>query len=125
MLPKTQTLIILSPGFPENEADSTCLPLQQSLVKAIKQQHPHLNLVVIAFQYPYKKRNYLWNGITVEAFGGKRRGKLFRLYNWAQVWQRLKQINQTDNIAGILSFWMGECAFIGERFAKAHQLKHH
>ena len=125
MLPKTQTLIVLSPGFPENEADSTCLPLQQSLLKAIKEQRPHLNLVVIAFQYPYKKRNYLWNGIQVEAFGGKGRGKLFRLYNWAKIWQRLKQINQTDNIAGILSFWMGECAFIGERFAKRHHLKHH
>jgi hypothetical protein len=31
-----KTFVILSPGFPENEADSTCLPLQQSFIRSLK-----------------------------------------------------------------------------------------
>jgi len=31
-----KTLVILTPGFAENEADTTCLPMQQTLVVSIK-----------------------------------------------------------------------------------------
>lgn len=121
---KPQTLVILSPGFPENESDSTCLPLQQVLIKTIRKNYPHIKLVVLAFHYPFKKQSYNWNGIPVQAFGGKSRGKLFRFYNWIKVWLVLKKIRENNDIAGILSFWLGECAFIGHQFAKKYHLKH-
>jgi glycosyltransferase involved in cell wall biosynthesis len=122
---KPDTLVILSPGFPENEADTACLPLQQSLVKTIQQNNPSLKVVILSFHYPFKKQSYSWNGIQVEAFGGKSRGKLFRLYNWIKIWQALKKIKQTHNIKGLLSFWLGECAFIGKQFARQYHLKHY
>jgi glycosyltransferase involved in cell wall biosynthesis len=121
---KRQTLIVLSPGFPKNEADTSCLPLQQSLLNTIKKNYPELNLVVLAFQYPFDAGNYDWNGVPVQAFGGKSRGKLLRLYNWVKVWKALKRINETEPVAGILSFWLGECAFIGQRFANRYKLKY-
>lgn len=125
MQPKSQTLIILTPGFPKDEADTTCLPLQQALVKAIKKQYPQLNLVVMAFYYPFKQKKYNWNGIPVQAFAGNNWLKLLKVYNWVKVWRALRKLKRKQNIAGILSFWIGECALVGQYFAKAHKLKHY
>jgi glycosyltransferase involved in cell wall biosynthesis len=121
---KSDTLVILSPGFPKNEDDTTCLPLQQVLVKELKRNYPDINIIVLAFQYPFKKHNYVWNGVTIKAFGGKGRGKLFRFLNWISVWRELKRLNKSHHIIGLFSFWMGECSFIGHWFAKAYYLKH-
>ncbi|MES2274846.1 MAG: glycosyltransferase [Bacteroidota bacterium] len=122
---KTPTLVILTPGFPKDESDTTCLPLQQTLVKAIKRNYPEMEVLILSFQYPFKSRRYSWNSISVKAFGGKGRGKLFRVYNWVKVWFAFKRIRKEYDVIGLLSFWLGECAFIGEKFAKAYNLKHY
>lgn len=125
MLHKPDTLVILTPGFPENEADTTCLPSKQTFIKELRKSYPSVKIIVLSFQYPHKKRDYTWNGIPVKAFGGKSKGKLFRVYNWLKVWHALKEINKANHVMGLFSFWMGECAFIGHWFAKMHHLKHH
>jgi len=122
---KNKTLIILSPGFPENEKDSTCLPPQQVFVKALKQTHPDLNIIVLAFQYPFISSEYTWNGIKIISFNGRNRGKINRLIVWIHVWKTLKKIKRENEIIGLLSFWLGECAFIGKYFAKKYNLKHY
>jgi glycosyltransferase involved in cell wall biosynthesis len=125
MQPDAQTLVILTPGFPKNEADTTCLPLQQALVKTISRQYPQLKVVVLAFKYPFKPGRYNWHELPVQAFAGKDWLKLLKVYNWIKVWRALKKLKRTQRIAGILSFWLGECALVGEYFAKAHHLKHY
>jgi glycosyltransferase involved in cell wall biosynthesis len=125
MLYKPKTLVILTPGFPKDESDTTCLPLQQALIKAIKKHYPEINLLILSFQYPFKKRSYTWCGVPVEAFGGRGRGKLMRVYNWAKVWLALKKIRKNKEVIGLLSFWLGECAFIAEQFARLYHLKHY
>lgn len=125
MLPDLDTLIILSPGFPENEADTTCLPLQQQLIKSIKRLYPDMQVLVLSFQYPFHQQVYNWNGVRVKAFGGKSRGHVFKWRNQTRIWRALQTIQQTCRVTGILSFWLGECAYIGERFAKRYQLKHY
>ncbi|WP_183575116.1 glycosyltransferase [Mucilaginibacter sp. X5P1] len=120
-----ETLVILTPGFPADEDDSTCIPPQQLFVKALKKQRPELNIIIISFQYPFEARQYLWHGTEVIAFGGRSRGKLYRRALWLKVWRTLKQLNKGHKIIGLLSFWMGECAFIGNRFANKYRLKHY
>lgn len=120
-----QTLVILTPGFPKNEADTTCLPLQQALVKAISRQYPQFKVVVLAFRYPFKPGIYNWQGVSVQAFAGKDWLKLLKVYNWIKIWLALKKLKREQPIAGILSFWLGECALVGEYFAKAYHLKHY
>ena len=68
---KPETLVILSPGFPENQADTTCMPPMQLFVKGLKDVCPGLNVIVIAFQYPNFRGEYDWNGIKVIALGGQ------------------------------------------------------
>ena len=81
-----RTLIILTPGFPENEADTVCLPLQQAFIKALKETDPGLDIIVLSFHYPYVKKKYNWFDIRVIAFGGKNKG------GWAG-WQRRRKVN--------------------------------
>jgi glycosyltransferase involved in cell wall biosynthesis len=121
-LPKA--IIILTPGFPANENDSTCVPPQQIFVKALQQMHPKLKVIVLTFQYPFVAGRYLWNGIEVIAFGGKGRGKIYRQVLWLKVVQCLHNLNKQYEIKGLLSFWLDECALIGSRFSKQKGIKH-
>jgi glycosyltransferase involved in cell wall biosynthesis len=122
---KQETLVILSPGFPANEADSTCMPPQQIFVKALKEICPGLNIVVLTFQYPFVAAEYDWYGIKVISIGGKEKGRLFRTLTWMKAWAILRKLNKQYQLMGLLSFWFGECALVGTYFAKRHGLSHY
>src|SRR4051812_4326660 len=107
---KGKTLIILTPGFPANEADSTCLPSQQIFVNALKRKFPALNIYILAFQYPFVYSNYDWNGNSVISFNGGNKGGIHKLITWAKAWQRLLQLREQNDVSGILSFWYNEAA---------------
>jgi glycosyltransferase involved in cell wall biosynthesis len=118
------TLIILTPGFPANEADTACLPPQQVFVRSLKEQYPQLNIIIISFQYPFTKAVYSWHGIKVIPFAGKERKGLYRLFLWISIYKILNQLRRENNLAGILSFWFTECALVGKKFAGKYGLRH-
>lgn len=120
-----ETLIILTPGFPANEDDTTCMPPQQQFVKALKNICPGLDIIVISFHYPFAASEYRWHGVRVITIGGKDRGRIIRGYTWAKVWLILKKINKEHQLLGLLSFWFGECAFVGSYFASRNRLTHY
>jgi glycosyltransferase involved in cell wall biosynthesis len=109
-----KTLIILIPGFPANEDDSTCLPFPQAFVRNLKFLNPFLNIKVMAFQYPFFKSVYEWHGVEVRSFNGRNRGGIQRLILWANIRRHLKKIFAEEEVLGILSFWMGEAALIAK-----------
>jgi glycosyltransferase involved in cell wall biosynthesis len=119
-----KTLIVLTPGFPRDESDSTCIPFLQTHLLALKRSKPELEIVVLSLQYPFQKKKYIWNGIEVIAFGGQSKGKIYRLMIWLKAWRTLAKLNRKKNIAGVFSIWLTECALIGHSFAKRHNLRH-
>jgi glycosyltransferase involved in cell wall biosynthesis len=121
---ENKTLVILTPGFPASEADGNCLPMQQSFVKALKENNPELHIIVLSFQYPYTKQTYTWFGIKIMSFNGQNKGGLARLLLRYKLYAALKKINSNNKIAGILSFWYNECAWVGKKFADKNNLKH-
>ncbi len=120
-----KTLIVLTPGFAANEADTTCLPAQQIFIKAINKNFINIKIIIIAFQYPFISSTYQWNGNTIIPLNGKNKSKLSRLIVWFNAWKNLKKINKEDNVIGLLSFWCTECAFVANYFAKKNSLKHY
>ncbi|MEO8886924.1 MAG: glycosyltransferase [Mucilaginibacter sp.] len=122
---KLKTLVILTPGFPANEADSIFTPPQQIFVKALKDAYPSLNIIVLTFQYPAISKIYWWHGVKVISFGSPGNGRIHGLYTGLRVWLTLRRLNKKHHIIGLLSFWLGKCAFIGHNFAKKHHLKHY
>jgi glycosyltransferase involved in cell wall biosynthesis len=120
-----KTFIILSPGFPGSEADSTCLPMQQQFVSTLKKMYPLLDVVVLTFQYPYHQQEYRWFGIKVIPFGGRNKGGLQKLLLRSKINSSLNRLYREGKIVGLFSFWYNECAFIGKRFADKYGIKHY
>jgi glycosyltransferase involved in cell wall biosynthesis len=120
-----KTLIILTPGFPKNEDDTTFVPPQQVFVKALKDAAPGLNIVVLTFQYPFYSKEYLWNGIKVISFGNKNDNRFLRRFSGLRIWTTLSRLNKEHEVIGLLSFWLGRCALYGDRFAKSKNLTHY
>jgi glycosyltransferase involved in cell wall biosynthesis len=123
MTTRNKKLIILIPGFPANERDSTCLPFQQAFVKHLKLLNPGLNITVLAFQYPFFENIYSWHAVEVHAFNGRNEGGFRRLLLWRKVWRRLKKIFREQQVMGILSFWMGEAALIAKYASKKYGVR--
>lgn len=119
-----KTLVILTPGFPQDEGDSTCLPMQQTLVRAIKRSYPFINIIILSFQYPYIKKRYKWHDTMVISFNGRNKGGISRLLLRQELYRTLREINKSKKISGLLSFWYGECAAVGNNFAEKYGLKH-
>ena len=120
----TKTLIILSPGFPKDEADTTCLTSQQIFIKALNRIFPSLKIIILSFQYPFSTTAYNWYGNNIVPFNGMQKGIISRLRLWAQLWHTLNKLQAENNIIAVLSFWCGECALIGKYFAQRNNLRH-
>lgn len=121
---KPTALFILTPGFPENESDSTCLPAQQNLIKSINKIYPGVKVIVFSFQYPFVKFEYTWQGNTVYAFGGQNRNGITRRVLWLKIMQQLNKLHQYYTVKGVLSFWCDECAYVASRFCRKFNYRH-
>lgn len=119
-----KTVVLLTPGFAENEQDTTCIPVLQDFAASLMRNYPAINLHIIAFQYPYNEESYVWNGANVYSAGGKNSKFFSRLSTWKRVVARLKKLHQEYRIDVIHSFWLTEAAFIGQRFASRRRIKH-
>lgn len=120
-----KTLVILTPGFAANESDTTCIPMQQSFVRKLKESYPGLNIIIFALDYPYSKGIYNWFGNVVFSFNNRNKGGLSRLLVRRKVLELLKKLQAANKIHGLLSFWYGESAIIGKKFADRHGIKHY
>lgn len=122
---KKKTLVILTPGFPGDEADSTCIPDRQIFVKKLKENFPLLNIVILAFQYPFQSKTTNWHGMQVMCLNGRNKGRLNRLVTWYNAWKALNQLKRENHLIGLLSFWIGECSLIAKLFGEIHSLRYH
>ena len=118
-----KTLVILTPGFAKDEADSVCIPLQQDFVRALNEMYPELNVIILTMEYPVFRGVYHWFGNTVISFKGKNRD-IRKLFLRRRVFSNLNQLSKQNNIVGLLSFWCNECALIAKRFADKKKIRH-
>ena len=116
-------IVILTPGFPSSEDDSTTIPALQVYLKALIKSKPNFDIKIITFQFPFRTDEYKWNKISVIPLDGKN-SKLKKIFIWQKAYTFLKQIHEKSPIECIHSFWIGECSLIGERFGKRYQIKH-
>lgn len=114
----TKNIVILTPGFPESIEDTTCIPALQALIFELKKSYgDKINIRVVAFQYPFKKGTYNWNGITCFSAGGNNIKFPFRWKTWTTVIRHLKKYHENYHIDVIHAFWLNECALVGSWIA--------
>jgi glycosyltransferase involved in cell wall biosynthesis len=119
-----KTILIFSPGFAENEQDSTCIPALQQFVLEAKKIRPDLELKVFSLHYPFTEGSYLWNGVECYSFGGKNRGGFYGIYLRYKVKKHLKKVIQEGNAQALLSIWMLDCANIAEKLSRSMNVRH-
>ena len=118
-----KTLLILTPGFPESERDTTCLPAQQQFVKSVQAEFTEVQIIILTLQYPEFPARYFWNHIRVISFGI--RSGFYQKLRWTRVWRELTKIYKQTRIIGILSFWCTECSLLGTYFGRIYGLRHY
>src|SRR5687768_10084162 len=119
-----KTLVVLTPAFPASESETVWVRPKQLFIRKLQENFPSLEIIILSFNYPLHTSEYQWRGIRVIPFNGLYTRKLKRLLLWIRVWIKLKQIEKEHPVFGIFSFWCGECALVGKKFAHRHELKH-
>lgn len=117
-------LLLLVPGFPADEQDSTCIPALQEYVRHLARRQPAVRISVISFQYPFRRKVYQWNGLPVYPCGGKGGGGHHRLQTWVRAARYFRQIHTRLKVDIIHSFWLSETAYLGQWLSRTHRIPH-
>ena len=117
-----KTLIVVTPGFPESEADTTCLPAFQQFVSLLKKTE--YTIIIVSLHYPFNKRMYFWNGIQVFAIGGSNKGRFIGIRTRFLAYRTLLKLHKEKELIGILSLWCIDSALVANRFSLKYQVKH-
>jgi glycosyltransferase involved in cell wall biosynthesis len=115
-------IIFLTPGFPSDESDTTCIPALQDFVLGWKKTFPEIKLKVISFQYPNQGKKYKWMGIPVYAAGGRDRPGIFRTISWVKVFLQLLRTRE-KNQSILISYFLTEASFTGQLFSRLTGVK--
>jgi len=125
MKKRNKTFIIFSPAFPLGEEDSTWVPWLQTIVAALNNNFPGLNVIVFAFQYPYTTKAYSWHNNKILPFNGYYKNKVTRFLMWMNIFIEVRKIKKHSDIVGIFSQWCTECTFVAKYIAKFLELKYY
>ena len=121
---KQPHIAILTPGFAVDEADTNCVPALQDFLLAFRRAHPMIGLTVFALRYPHTRQPYKWHGIPVKPADGRQRRFPFSLASKARLMRSFVAETRRAPIDLVHSFWLGECAALGERFSRRYRVPH-
>lgn len=116
-------ILFLTPGFPDSERDTRCIPALQLFVEELARRNEY-EISIIAFHYPYIKKSYRWKGIRVFSLGGDNKQGVRRLLVLRRAIKLAKALNKKQPFDHIHSFWLGECAWVGNRLSKRFEVPH-
>jgi len=116
-------ILVLTPGFPQNEKDSSCHPAMQDYFKALLIEHPAIKLSIISIHYPFKKTPHIWQGIKVYNCGGKSRKYPLKFFYLLRAISYSLKINKELNVNIIHSFWLSDTALLGSILGKFFKIK--
>ncbi len=116
-------ILFLVPGFPEDEDDFNCIPPLQDFLIKFHQYYSEVEISVIPFQYPYRKKSYKWNNINIFPLAGKN-SKVKKPLLWLDALYTAKRIHRLKGVDVIHSLWLGECALIGNILSRKFDCTH-
>lgn len=108
-------IAIVTPGFPADISDTTCLTYLQHWTRAMAEKIGKENLVIFSLHYPYSKKEYTWNGIRVIPLGGRNRKGIFRFFLWSRFMSKFKELHEEKPFTRVQSFFLNETAVLAGR----------
>jgi len=116
-------ILFLVPGFPKDEDDFNCIPPLQDFLIKFHEHYYEVEISVIPFQYPYRKKSYKWNNINISPLAGKN-SKVKKPLIWLHAVSTAKRIHKLKTVDAIHSLWLGECAMIGNILSRNFNCTH-
>ena len=115
-------VLLITPGFPENEKDTSCIPGMQDWLIQMRLDYPEIHFHVLSIHYPFNNIEYSWNTIPVISIGGKNSAYPIRFWYWVRVWNKAKQIIRKNKIEIIHALWLGESSFLAGMLSKKFRI---
>ncbi len=116
MYKPSKNILFLTPGFPADENDSTCIPALQDFIKGLRLQEPDLAISIISLHYPEQKNVYHWQGCKVYALGAANCKFPKRYYYWRALKSQVLQLHQREPFDLIHGFWFDEVTYVVNEF---------
>lgn len=117
-------ILVITPGFPENENDTSSIPAMYEYFSALHCEHSKLKITVVSIHYPFRNLTYFWKGIKVINCGGGSIKFPFKILFWIRAIFNSLKINKQLQVDVIHSFWLTESALIGSILSKIFNIKH-
>ena len=106
-------IALVTPGFPRDEADTSCVPPLQIALRRLRQRRPDIRITVIALHYPDSRRHYHWHGFEVVPMAGANRPLPMRLPALARASGAIRRLHLEDPVDLVHALWLGDAAMVG------------
>lgn len=115
---KLNHLLIITPGFPTDELDTSCIPSLQQFVLNYKKLYPELHITVLSLHYPFHKSKYKWHGLDAFSLQGQNKSGFRRAITICKAYRKMLSIHRKCNINAVLSIWVTDAAYAGKLAAR-------
>ena len=109
----TRHIALITPGFPRDEADTSCIPPLQIALRRLRRRRPDIRITVLALHYPGARRSYRWCGFEVVAAGGANRPLPLRLPTLARASAAIRHRHERDPFDAVHALWLSDTAVVG------------
>lgn len=123
MSSKNKHIVFVTPGFAKDESDTVCTPYLQDYFRALQAARPDWRISIVAMQYPFQKGNYTWEGMAVQAIGGKNR-RLAKPWVWKRTAKAIRLLHRQQPIDALHSFWLTESTRMASKVASKLGIPH-
>lgn len=107
-------ILFITPGFRDGDEDSSCIPALWIYAKALVESG--VKVSIIALQYPFTKKKYEWNGISVYPLNGA--NKKWKQLNLAKkALDCAGKIHRKKSVDVVHSFWLHRATEIAMKVA--------
>lgn len=114
----TGRLLLVTPGFPADEQDDTCLPAVQEYLWALRRQAPGLRVSVLALHYPHGARRYAWHGCDVLALGSGQRRWPWRWLDLRRAVHAAQALSVEQPVTILHALWLTDAAWVTAHVAQ-------
>lgn len=116
-------ILMVVPGFPRDENDSTCIPAMQTYIRNLAELTDH-QITIITISYPKYLHDYEWHDLQVHALYSSRIWPLNKIQSGRKALALAKSIHAEWPIHFVHSFWLSDTALIGTLISRQLQVPH-
>ena len=120
---RTLHILMIVPGFPKDEEDSTCIPALQLYIKYLSLAAPY-DVTIVSLSYPPFADPYQWNGLTIFPLHSGLIWPLSKIASWNRLRKLISVISKNKSIDLIHSFWLNDAALMGLLMSRKLKIPH-